>query len=69
MQSNNKIDMIMKTRREYSWIFRIYNATTGESNYRILHGLTIAGAEGLANDIIEDYSNIYVSIYKFYKNV
>lgn len=59
--------MIMKTRREYSWVFCIYNAATGELNYRILHGLTIAGAEGLANDIIEGYNDIYVSIYKFYK--
>lgn len=57
----------MKTRREYSWVFCIYNAATGELNYRIYHGMTIAGAEGLANDIIEDYSDIYVTIYKLHK--
>lgn len=60
--------MIMKTKREYSWFFSIYNAATGELSYRFLHGLTVAGAEGLANDIVEGYSDIYVSIYRFYKN-
>ena len=69
MWCNNKTIMVMKLRKKYSWVFRIYNAETGELNYRILHGLTIAGAEGLANDIVEGYSDIYVSIYRFYKDV
>ena len=57
----------MKTRREYSWVFCIYDATTGELHYKFFHGLTIAGAEGLANDIVDEYDNVYVSIYKFCK--
>lgn len=58
----------MKTKRKYSWLFRVYNAATHETNYRVFHELTIAGAEGLANDIVDTYSDIYVSIYRFHKN-
>jgi hypothetical protein len=59
--------MIMETEREYSWVFRIYDATTGELNYRLFHGLTVADAEGLASDIVDDSSSTYVIIYKYHK--
>lgn len=59
--------MIARIRKKYSWVFCIYDATTGESNYRVYHDLTIAGAEGLANDIVDGYNDVYVSIYRFYK--
>ena len=54
----------MKTEKNYSWVLRISNPSTGEVEYRILMHLTTMEIEQEAETLISDNTDLYVSIFK-----
>ena len=59
--------MIMKAKKNYSWVMRISNSTTGEIEYRTLMYLTATEVEQVAETIASINGDLCVSIFKLHK--
>lgn len=59
--------MIMKTEKNYSWVLRISNPTTGEVEYRTCTCLTTVEIEQEAEILVSSNRDLYVSIFKLYE--
>lgn len=57
----------MKTEKNYSWVLRISNPSTGEVEYRTRMYLTTTEIEQEVDTLISDNRDLYVSIFKLYK--
>lgn len=59
--------MIMKTEKIYSWVLRIFNSSTGETEYRTCMYLTTKEIEQEAETLISNNRDLYVAIFKLHK--
>lgn len=59
--------MIMKTKKIYSWVLRIYNSSTEEVEYRTRMYLTTTEIEQEAETLISNNRDLYVAIFKLHK--
>ena len=57
----------MKTKKNYSWVLRVYNSSTGEVEYRTRMYLTATEIEQEAETLISNNSDLYVAVFKFHK--
>lgn len=59
--------MIMKPKKSYAWVLRIYNSSTGEVEYRSRMYLTATEIEQEAESLISGNIYLYVDIFKLHK--
>lgn len=57
----------MKTEKNYSWVLRISNSSTGEVEYRTINYLTATEIEQEAEALISANRDLYVAIFKLHK--
>ena len=57
----------MKTEKNYSWVLRISNPSTGEVEYSTCMYLTTTEIEQKAETLISNNRDLYVSIFKLHK--
>lgn len=58
--------MIMKRKKNYSWVLRVSNPFTGEVEYHIYMYLTAAEIRQEAVALVSDNRELYVAIFKLY---
>lgn len=59
--------MIMKAKKGYSWVIRVFNSSTGSVEYRTLMYLTATEVEHVAETIRSFGEGLNVSVYKLQK--
>ena len=57
----------MKTEKNYSWVLRVSNSSTGEVEYRTLNYLTATEIEQESEELISANRDLYVAIFKLHK--
>ena len=59
--------MIMKTKKDYFWVLRISNSSTGKVEYHTLMHLTATEVEQVVETLTSINGDLYVAIFKFHK--
>lgn len=59
--------MVMKAKKGYSWVMRIFNSSTGSVEYRTLVYLTATEVEHVAETIRSFSEDLEVSVFKLQK--
>lgn len=59
--------MLMKTEKDYFWVLRILDSSTGEVEYRTCIYLTSTEVEQEAAALISNNRDLYVAIFKLHK--
>ena len=67
LHCNNKIDMIMKTERKFSWCVRYYDVKSGTVSYRVFVGLSVREINEEIADFLNSNKDYVVRVFKNYK--
>ena len=63
-----KIDMVMKTKRKFTWVIRYFNTTEGVLTYRTYVDITVDEVNWLADTFLKSHKDYKLSIFKLNKN-